>query len=169
MFVWGMFRVADTGVPSRWHPPQRRGTPMVEVGERGSVFENVMSPVALFARRGQRVTPLRGKPMQAYVVLALLVGVARSTLDAGQFLGMWHLLACQVRVTSAAFKLAVRRGLESHGVEGRWHSHFTLARPPPGLVASLALLGAGQRLLLLRGSSGGPQGGCRQRKERTAF
>ncbi len=42
MLAWGMRRLRDTGVPSRWHPPQTKGTFSGATADRGS-FTGTMS------------------------------------------------------------------------------------------------------------------------------
>ena len=84
MFVCGILRVSETGVPSRWHCPQSFGTSTVEVGRarRQRAFD-VVRPVAGLAARcvpvAARRTPSRG----GWPVERGLVGMTVAALHRG--------------------------------------------------------------------------------------
>lgn len=88
--------------------------------------QDVVTAVAIFATRRQRIATLDGPSMETFGELLLLVGVTASAIDRRQFVCVGEFFGIDVGVAAIAFDGGVGGSTEGGGVERGWDACLPL-------------------------------------------
>ena len=124
---WGTFTMATATELRHFHGGGGRA------GRGGAL--DVVSSVAILAGGSEFVATFHCPSVEAFGVLGLLVGVAGSAVDRGEFVGVRQLLGIHAGVAVRALESRVLRSPQGGGIEGRRIARFASSRAPARIVA----------------------------------